>query len=55
MPEGEEITLIQMLRAIPRLSDIQLLQLKAAARKEMEKRSLKLSRHANTAGSRGYR
>jgi hypothetical protein len=51
-PEDDGITLGQMLRAIARLTDFELLQLKAAARKEMEKRSLKLSRHANTAGSR---
>jgi hypothetical protein len=51
-PEDDGITLGQMLRAIARLTDFELLQLKAAARKEMEKRSLKLSRHANTAVSR---
>ena len=55
MTETDEITLVQMLRAIPQLSDFELLQLKAAARKEMEKRNLKASRHVNTAGVRRYR
>jgi hypothetical protein len=50
MTETDEITLVQMLRAIPQLRDFELLQLKAAARKEMEKRNLKSSRHVNTAG-----
>ena len=41
-----EITLRDILRVIARLSDAQLIQLKSAARKEMERRSLKLNRHA---------
>ena len=40
-----EITLPQILRTLSRLTDAELLQLKAAARKEAEKRGLKTSRH----------
>jgi hypothetical protein len=40
-----EITLAQILRTLSRLTDAELLQLKAAARKEAEKRGLKASRH----------
>jgi hypothetical protein len=47
-----DITLIMMLRAIARLTDAELLQLKAATRKEAEKRGLKPGRHANTAETR---
>ena len=47
-----EISLIKMLRAIARLTDAELLQLKAAARKEAEKRRLKESRHSTAPGSR---
>jgi hypothetical protein len=59
MVEGEmiddaEIALARILRAIPRLSDAELLQLKAAIRKEIEKRGLKLSRHAVTAETRRH-
>ena len=43
--EDAEITLGKILRAISRLTDAELLQLKAAARKEAEKRGLKTSRH----------
>jgi len=46
MIEDTEITLANLLRAIPRLTDGELLQLKAAARKEAEKRGLKPNRHA---------
>lgn len=49
MIEDAEITLSRILRAISRLTDAELLQLKAAARKEAEKRGLKTSRHAVTA------
>ena len=55
MTENDEITLAQMLRAIARLTDVELLQLKAAARKEMEKRSLKLSRHGTVVSARRTR
>jgi hypothetical protein len=55
MTENDEITLVQMLRALAGLTDLELLRLKAAARKEMEKRNLKLSRHAHAAGARRYR
>jgi hypothetical protein len=43
MNEDAEITLDKILRAISRLTDAELLQLKAAARKEAEKRGLKTS------------
>jgi hypothetical protein len=52
MIEEADITLTKMLRAIARLTDAELLQLKAAARKEAEKRGLKESRHAVTAETR---
>jgi hypothetical protein len=52
MVENAEITLATILRAIPRLSDAELIQLKAAARKEAEKRGLKPSRHAVTPETR---
>jgi hypothetical protein len=55
MMEKAEMTLGQILRAIASLSDLELLQLKAAARKEAEKRNLKLSRHAITAGTKRTR
>ena len=45
MNEDAEITLAQILRTLSRLTDAELLQLKAAARKEAEKRGLKTSRH----------
>jgi hypothetical protein len=54
MIEDAEITLTKMLRAIARLTDAELLQLKAAARKEAEKRGLKPSRHAITAETRRH-
>jgi hypothetical protein len=53
MDEKDVSALAQMLRAIALLTDAELLQLKAAARKEAEKRSLKPSRHATNAGARG--
>jgi hypothetical protein len=46
MAEDDQITITQMLRAIAQLTDAELLQLKATARKEAEKRNLKPSRHA---------
>ncbi len=52
MIEDAEITLSKVLRAIARLTDAELLQLKAAARKEAEKRGLKPSRHSNAAETR---
>jgi hypothetical protein len=52
MIEDAEITLRQILRAISRLNDAELFQLKAAARKEAEKRGLKESRHSVTAEPR---
>jgi hypothetical protein len=52
MIEDGDITLTKMLRALARLTDAELLQLKAAARKEAEKRGLKESRHAVTAETR---
>jgi hypothetical protein len=52
MIEGAEITLTKMLRAIAQLTDAELLQLKAAARKEAERRGLKPSRHAVAAETR---
>jgi hypothetical protein len=55
MTENAEMTLAQILRAIASLSDLELLQLKAAARKEAEKRNLKLSRHPITAGTKWTR
>lgn len=54
MTEDAEITLTKILRAIARLTDTELLQLKAAARKEAEKRGLKPSRHAITAETRRH-
>jgi hypothetical protein len=45
MNEDAEITLAKILRTLSRLIDAELLQLKAAARKEAEKRGLKTSRH----------
>ncbi len=54
MIEHGEITLAQMLRAIARLTDAELLQLKAAARKEAERRHLKESRHANAQVARRH-
>ncbi len=47
MIDHGETTLAQMLRAIARLTDVELLQLKAAVRKEAERRHLKESRHAS--------
>ena len=55
MTEKAEMTLAQILRAIASLSDLELLQLKAAARKEAEKRNLKLSRHPITVGTKRTR
>jgi hypothetical protein len=52
MIEEGEITLNLILRAIARLTDAELLQLKAAARKEAERRHLKESRHAPALESR---
>jgi hypothetical protein len=52
MTEDAEITLAEILRAIARFTDAELLQLKAAARKEAEKRGLKPSRHAVSAETR---
>jgi hypothetical protein len=49
MIKEAEATLAQILRAIPGLSDAELIQLKAAARKEAEKRGLKPGRHAAAA------
>jgi hypothetical protein len=46
MIEDADITFTKILRAIARLTDAELLQLKAAARKEAERRGLKESRHA---------
>jgi hypothetical protein len=40
-----EITLRDILHAIAQMTDAELIQLKCAARKEMERRNLKLSRH----------
>jgi hypothetical protein len=40
-----EITLRDILCSIAQMSDAELIQLKCAARKEMERRNLKLSRH----------
>jgi len=45
MLEVTEITLRDVLQAIARMTDAELIQLKCAARKEMERRNLKLSRH----------
>ncbi len=45
-----EITLRDILRVIARLADAELIQVKSAARKEMERRNLKLNRH-NTQAS----
>ncbi len=52
MVEEGEITLSKILRAIARLTDAELIQLKAATRKEAEKRGLKPSRHAVTSEAR---
>ena len=52
MIEDADITLTKILRAIARLTDAELLQLKAAARKEAERRGLKESRHAVAADTR---
>jgi hypothetical protein len=52
MIEDGEITLFKMLRAIARLTDAELLQLKAAARKEAEKRHLKERRHSSAPETR---
>jgi hypothetical protein len=41
-----ELTIREILRAIARLTDAELIQLKFAARKEMERRNLKLKRHS---------
>ena len=54
MNEDAEITLAKILRAISRLTDADLLQLKAAARKEAEKRGLKTSRHPIVPEARGH-
>ena len=54
MIADEKVTLVEMLRAIARLTDAELLQLKAAARKEAEKRRLKESRHATAPESRRH-
>jgi hypothetical protein len=48
MIEDADITLTKILRAIAQLTDAELLQLKAAARKEAERRGLKESRHPAT-------
>jgi len=52
MIEDADITLTKILRAIARLTDAELLQLKAAARKEVERRGLKESRHPVAAETR---
>jgi hypothetical protein len=52
MIEDADITLTKILRAIARLTDAELLQLNAAARKEAERRGLKESRHAVPADTR---
>jgi len=52
MIEDADITLTKILRAIARLTDAELLQLKAAARKEVERRGLKESRHPVAADTR---
>jgi hypothetical protein len=52
MIEDADITLTRILRAIARLTDAELLQLKAVARKEAERRGLKESRHAVAADTR---
>ena len=41
-----EITLRDILQMIAKMTDAELIQLKGAARKEMERRNLKLSRHS---------
>jgi hypothetical protein len=41
-----EITLRDILQAIVRMTDAEVIQLKSAARREMERRNLKLSRHS---------
>jgi hypothetical protein len=41
-----EITLPDILQLIGKMTDAELIQLKCAARKEMERRNLKLSRHS---------
>ena len=52
MTKDATITLAEILRAIARFTDAELLQLKAAARKEAEKRGLKPSRHVVAAETR---
>ncbi|HZP10766.1 hypothetical protein [Methyloceanibacter sp.] len=54
MIEHGETTLAQLLRAIALLTDAELLQLKAAVRKEAERRRLKESRHANAQVARRH-
>jgi hypothetical protein len=54
MIEDGKITLIMMLRAIGGLTDAELLRLKAAARKEAEKRHLKKSRHVTASETRHH-
>jgi hypothetical protein len=45
MEGSNEVTISKILRVIVRLTDAELIQLKSAARKEMERRHLKLNRH----------
>lgn len=54
MSETAEINLAMILRAVSRLTDAELLQLRAAARKEAEKRGLKASRHGVAADTRRH-
>jgi hypothetical protein len=49
------ITLRDILQAIAHMSDAELIQFKCAARKEMERRNLKLSRHTSQASPRARR
>jgi hypothetical protein len=46
MEGSNELTIREILRAIARLTDAELIQLKSAARKEMERQHLKLNRHS---------
>ena len=52
MEQSNEVTIRAILRVISGLTDAELIQLKCAARKEMERRNLKPSRHNfNTAAT----
>lgn len=54
MEESDEVTIRAILLVISRLTDPELIQLKCAVRKEMERRNLKLSRHnTNTPANLG--